>query len=74
MANSAKAFTHAWRLASWELMARNAPARQTGLQSFSGQGGLSGYLGLLQIRQQIRNGEDNLDLQLRTLDRLVAPV
>lgn len=44
----------------------------TNLQSFSGQGGVSGYLGLLQQLQQIRNSEDNLRLQLRTLDRLEA--
>ena len=44
----------------------------TRLQSFSGQGGVSGYLGLLQQFQQIRNSEDNLSLQLRTLNRLEA--
>lgn len=44
----------------------------TSLQSFSGQGGVNGYLGLLQQLQQIRNTEDNLSLQLRTLDRLEA--
>ncbi len=44
----------------------------TSLQSFSGQGGVNGYLGLLQQGQQIRNSEDNLSLQLRTLDRLQA--
>lgn len=44
----------------------------TSLQSFSGVGGVSGYLGLLQQAQQIRNTEDNLRLQLRTLDRLEA--
>jgi outer membrane protein TolC len=44
----------------------------TSLQSFSGQGGVNGYLGLLQQRQQIRNSEDNLNLQLRTLNRLIA--
>ncbi len=44
----------------------------TSLQSFSGQGGISGYLGLLQQLQQIRNSEDNLSLQLRTLARLEA--
>ena len=42
------------------------------LQSFSGQGGLGGYLGLLQQLQEIRNSENNLSLQLRTLDRLEA--
>ncbi len=44
----------------------------TTLQSFSGQGGVNGYLGLLQQLQQIRNSDDNLRLQLRTLDRLEA--
>ncbi|PHS17437.1 MAG: hypothetical protein COA78_03055 [Blastopirellula sp.] len=44
----------------------------TRLQSFSGQGGVNGYLGLLQQFQQIRNSEDNLSLQLRTLNRLEA--
>ncbi len=44
----------------------------TTLQSFSGQGGVNGFLGLLQQAQQIRNTEDNLRLQLRTLDRLEA--
>ena len=44
----------------------------TVLQSFSGQGGLGGYLGLLQQLQEIRNSEDNLNLQLRTLARLEA--
>lgn len=44
----------------------------TNLQSFSGFGGVNGYLGLLQQAQQIRNTEDNLRLQLRTLDRLEA--
>lgn len=44
----------------------------TNLQSFSGFGGVSGYLGLLQQAQQIRNTEDNLRLQLRTRDRLEA--
>ncbi|MCA9130711.1 MAG: TolC family protein, partial [Planctomycetales bacterium] len=44
----------------------------TVLQSFSGSGGVDGYLGLLQQTQQIRNTEDNLRLQLRTLDRLEA--
>ncbi|MEL6107680.1 MAG: TolC family protein [Planctomycetota bacterium] len=42
------------------------------LQSFSGFGGVNGYLGLLQQAQQIRNTEDNLRLQLRTRDRLEA--
>lgn len=44
----------------------------TNLQSFSGTGGVGGYLGLLQQRQRIRNSEDNLSLQLRTLARLEA--
>lgn len=44
----------------------------TTLQSFSGFGGVAGYLGLLQQAQQIRNTEDNLRLQLRTRDRLEA--
>ena len=47
-------------------------ATSTSLQSFSGFGGVNGYLGLLQQSQQIRNTEDNLRLQLRTLDRLEA--
>ncbi|MEM6692014.1 MAG: hypothetical protein AAF664_21475, partial [Planctomycetota bacterium] len=44
----------------------------TNLQSFSGFGGVNGFLGLLQQSQVIRNTEDNLRLQLRTLDRLEA--
>ena len=44
----------------------------TSLQSFSGSGSNGGYLGLLQQRQQIRNDEDNLNLQLRTFARLQA--
>ncbi|MEO1614749.1 MAG: TolC family protein [Planctomycetota bacterium] len=44
----------------------------TNLQSFSGFGGVNGYLGLLQQAQQIRNTDGNLRLQLRTLDRLEA--
>ncbi len=44
----------------------------TDLQSFSGQGGVNGYLGLLLQLQRIRNSNDNLRLQLRTLDRLEA--
>ncbi|MBT6848848.1 MAG: TolC family protein, partial [Planctomycetaceae bacterium] len=39
---------------------------------FGGQGGVGGVLGLLQQLQQIRNTEDNLSLQLRTLDQLEA--
>ena len=53
----------------------NGPQRgfsSTNLQSFSGVGGVGGYLGLLQQSQQIRNTEDNLRLQLRTRDRLEA--
>ena len=53
----------------------NGPNRNgtsTDLQSFSGQGGNNGFVGLLQQLQQIRNTEDNLDLQERTRDRLVA--
>ncbi len=44
----------------------------TSLQSYPGQGGVGGYLGLLQQLQEIRNSEDNLALQIRTLDRLEA--
>ena len=44
----------------------------TNLQSFPGQGFVGGYLGLLRQLQQIRNSEDNLSLQLRTLARLEA--
>lgn len=44
----------------------------TQLQSYSGFGGVGGYLGLLQQSQQIRNTEENLRLQLRTRDRLEA--
>ncbi len=53
----------------------NGPQRfnfSTDMRSFSGQGGVGGYLGLLQIRQRIRNTEDNLNLQVRTLNLLVA--
>ena len=46
--------------------------RGTSLQVFSGQGSLSGYVGLLQQLQQIRNSEDNLKLQVRTLAQLEA--
>jgi hypothetical protein len=38
----------------------------------SGQGFFGGYIGLLQQLQQIRNTEDNLSLQERTLARLAA--
>jgi len=44
----------------------------TVIAGFSGQGGVGGYIGLLQQLQRIRNTEDNLSLQERTLDRLVA--
>ncbi len=44
----------------------------TRLVSYSGQGFVGGYVGLLQQLQQIRNAEDNLNLQQRTLDQLVA--
>lgn len=44
----------------------------TNLTSFSGQGGVGGYIGLLQQRQQIRNSKNNLSLQRRTLARLIA--
>jgi hypothetical protein len=46
--------------------------RGTNLQVFSGQANLGGYVGLLQQLQQIRNAEDNLDLQQRTLAQLEA--
>lgn len=44
--------------------------RSTSLQIFSGQGGVGGYVGLLQQLQQIRNAEDNLALQENTLGQL----
>jgi len=44
----------------------------TDLLSFSGEGGVGGYLGLLRRLQEIRNSEDNLSLQERTLARLEA--
>ena len=44
----------------------------TNLAVFSGQGGIGGYIGLLQQLQEIRNTEDSLSLQLRTLARLEA--
>lgn len=37
-----------------------------------GQGGVSGYIGLLRQLQQIRNTENHLNLQLRTVARLEA--
>lgn len=46
--------------------------RSTALQIFSGQAGVGGYVGLLLQLQQIRNSEDNLSLQLRTLSQLEA--
>jgi hypothetical protein len=39
---------------------------------FGGQGFVGGYIGLLQQFQQIRNTEDSLSLQLRTLSQLEA--
>ncbi|TKJ36298.1 MAG: hypothetical protein CEE38_12860 [Planctomycetes bacterium B3_Pla] len=44
----------------------------TVIAGFSGQGSVGGYIGLLQQLQRIRNTEDNLSLQERTLARLVA--
>ena len=44
----------------------------TNLTSFAGAGGVNGYAGLLQQIQRIRNTQDNLNLQQRTLERLVA--
>jgi len=44
----------------------------TVIGGFSGQGFVGGYIGLLQQLQQIRNTEDNLSLQERTLARLAA--
>ncbi len=44
----------------------------TVIAGFSGQGTTGGYIGLLQELQQIRNTEDNLSLQERTLARLAA--
>ncbi len=44
----------------------------TNIPVFLGQGGVGGYVGLLQQLQQIRNTEDNLSLQLRTLSQLEA--
>ena len=44
----------------------------TVISGFSGQGFFGGYIGLLQQLQQIRNTEDNLSLQERTLARLAA--
>jgi len=44
----------------------------TVIAGFSGQGTVGGYIGLLQQLQQIRNTEDSLSLQLRTLSQLEA--
>jgi hypothetical protein len=44
----------------------------TSITGFAGQGSVSGYIGLLQQLQRIRNTEDNLSLQERTLARLAA--
>lgn len=45
---------------------------RTVITTFSGQGGVGGYIGLLQQLQRKRNTEDNLSLQERTLARLDA--
>jgi len=44
----------------------------TTIAGFSGQGFVGGYIGLLQQLQRMRNTEDNLSLQERTLARLIA--
>lgn len=44
----------------------------TVIAGFPGQGFVGGYIGLLQQLQQIRNTEDSLNLQLRTLSQLEA--
>jgi len=44
----------------------------TVIAGFPGQGAVGGYIGLLQQLQQIRNTEDSLSLQLRTLSQLEA--
>ncbi len=44
----------------------------TVITGFPGQGAVGGYIGLLQQLQQIRNTEDSLSLQLRTLSQLEA--
>lgn len=46
--------------------------RSTDLQVFGGQAVLGGYVGILRQLQQIRNAEDNLKLQTRTLSQLEA--
>jgi hypothetical protein len=52
----------------------SGPRRGGSSTSFSGSsgGGVGGYIGLLQQLQRIRNTEDNLSLQLRTLAQLEA--
>ncbi len=53
----------------------NGPQREgigTELKSFSGDGNVGGYLGLLRKLQEIRNSQANLSLQERTLSRLEA--
>lgn len=47
-------------------------SRNTRLTSYSGTGNAGGFLGLLRQRQVIRNTDDNLSLQERTLARLAA--
>ncbi len=47
-------------------------ATSTFISGFSGQGGVGGYIGLLEQLQRKRNTEDNLSLQERTLARLIA--
>jgi outer membrane protein TolC len=44
----------------------------TSLQSFNGQAGVGGYLGLLQQAQGIRNTQENLNLQEKILEQLTA--
>jgi len=44
----------------------------TVIAGFAGEGGVGGYIGLLQQLQRKRNTEDNLNLQERTLARLAA--
>ncbi len=43
-----------------------------GVEFSRGDEGVGGYLGLVQQLQRVRNTEDNLDLQLRTLEQLEA--
>ena len=47
-------------------------SRGANISVFGGRAGLGGYVGLLEQLQQIRNSEDNLSLQLRTLAQLEA--